>query len=97
MVCWTCRIEHFFDLLADSEIDYINNVRNITFTTENIDAWSYYFEDLLSESVLDYTIELDEDNNEIKITFNNTNESDFPDLTLIIIEIEVQISPGLIK
>lgn len=81
----------------NSKINYINNVKNISFITENKHAWSKFFEDLLSESTLDFSISNTENDDRIIINFNKTNNTYYPDLTLIITEIEVQISPGFIN
>lgn len=81
----------------DSKIDYISNVRNITISTQNAIAWNAFFEDILSRSALDYSISYTSSNDGILIDFYETSGVYYPDITLIITEIEVQISPGLVS
>lgn len=76
-----------------SKVDYINNVKNITFSTGNIVAWNAFFDEILSRSSLGYSINLNNDG--ISIDFYETSDVYYPDLTLTITEIAVQISPGL--
>jgi len=79
-----------------SEIFYINNVEQITIDNSYNNAWRNYFDDTLSDSALNFSIDNAADGHGITITFFDTDEADFPEIILNLIEIEIQISPGWI-
>lgn len=80
----------------NSRIDQINNVKNITLNTEHRKAWYTFFNNILSKSNLIYTISYTHNNDGILIKFYDGSDIYYPDLTLIITEIEVQISLGIV-
>jgi len=82
---------------SSSEKYTIYNVKNITIYTNYKIAWQNYLNDLLSESNLVYSLEETSEGNGIIIRFFDTDNSDFPDLALSIIEIKIQISTGWIE
>ena len=75
----------------------INNVDQITISTDYMPAWNNFFNDTLDSAGLtygagnDYEIAENEVDNEITIDFNNGLTVD---ITLIITEINIQIGPG---
>jgi hypothetical protein len=78
----------------ESESRFINDIKNITFYTLNVNAWKSFFEKELSKSFLDFTIDEIEDNKGIRISFFESKDIDLPDLSLIVSNIDIQISPG---
>ena len=78
----------------ESESMFINNVENITIYTKYTNAWKSFFEKELSKSSISYSIEETLKNDGIKIAFFETDDTDLPDLTLTVNNINIQISPG---
>ena len=82
---------------SSSEKFTIYNVKNITIYTNYKIAWKNYINNLFSESDIDYFLEETSEANGIIINFLDTDYNDFPDLTLRITEIKIQISSGWIE
>jgi hypothetical protein len=78
----------------ESNSMFINNVENITIYSENAIAWKTYFENELSESIINYKVDESVDNGKIIVTFFETEDVDLPDLDLVVNSINIQISPG---
>lgn len=82
---------------SSSETFYINNVEQITIYTSYTNAWRNFFNDTLSNSALGFSIGNTVDAEGITVTFFDTDEADLPELSLTVIEIETQISPGWVE
>ena len=82
---------------SESETSYINNVKQITIYSSYTNAWCNFFNDTLSNSMLNFSIDDTIDGDGITITFFDTDEADFPELSLNVVEIEIQISPGWVR
>jgi len=80
-----------------SSSSLINHVSQITIYNSYTNAWKNFFNDFLSGSALDYSIDNTADNDGITITFFDTVDADLPELTFKVTDIEIQISPGWVQ
>jgi len=82
---------------SSSKTSNVFNIEHITIYTSYTNAWRIFFNDTLSNSALNFSINNTEDDNGITITFYATDEAYLPELLLNVYEIEIQISPGWIE
>jgi len=82
---------------SSSETYDIFNIEKITIYTLYKTAWSMFFNDTLSNSMLNFSIDDTEDDDGITITFYDTDDGYRPELFLNVYEIEIQLSPGWIE
>lgn len=90
----TCPIQARYSTSQDF---VIYSVEKITIRTTYKDIWSNLFNDQLSESGILYSIDDTINNEGFEITFYDTEDTDLPDMTLNIFEINIQISTGWIE
>ena len=81
---------------SSSETHRINGVEQITIFNSHLNAWYNFFNDVLTDSALNFTIDASADNRLLTISFFDTEEDDvyLPSLSLNVIEIEIQITSG---
>jgi cell division protein FtsL len=79
---------------SSSTFSMIQHVKQITIFTHHKNAWGNYFNDSLLNSALDYSISETTTGDGLTMTFFDTENTNLPDLSLNVIEIEIQISLG---
>lgn len=79
---------------SSSAFSMIQHVKQITVFTSYENAWSNYFNDSLLNSELDYSISEATTGDGLTITFFDTENAKLPDLSLNVIEVEIQIALG---
>ena len=74
-----------------------NNIKQITINSSYTNAWRNFFNDTLSNSMPNFSIDDTIYSDGINITFLDTDEAGTPELSLNVIEIEIQILPGWVR
>jgi len=81
-----------------SASDPVNHVKQINITTSYKNAWYNFFDDILSNSAINYKINDTVYDDGIIITFfPDDDDQQLPELFLKIVDIEIQISPGWVE
>jgi len=82
---------------SSSATSMIQHLEQITILTHYKPTWSNFFNDVLANSALNFSVSETAAGDGVTVTFFDTQDADLPDLLFNVAEIEIQFSPGWIQ